>query len=478
MSSINGRVFSLVMALSWTAGLVGCDSNTYDLELRPEGDSLARELTCTRGHKKDGKQVLTEFPDKELERFNSLYEDHSTSEEGKKHHFQGTFKARTPDDIGGSGWYLRWESDLGTVSGYVERFRGNDDLTVKLERWQDAVNRTVDLLIGWLEIELGEEPNFDHLRIFLDESFRRDLHNISLYIFSLTSVDEPNALNLKSTTVRIGQMLIERNYFAPEQFPELSRALEDSTRRKNPERLLSFLQRFLSEKMKMETREAIPDSLAFLKSEKRLIQSLESFLKTTDEYQEKHQQWLLEKKSDPEASKPKTLDVLTEPLVNALLRSFITSGDRVNVSLDISQEPYRTNGEWEAEEKRVKWSQSIARRDDAGSWHMPTVLYAFWSEPNEESQRKVFGKVVLRGKSLEDYVRWYLGLTEPERHQWDVFLSTLTPETVGAQLEQFRFEGEPAPNEKPSQDNSLLSTVPRKLLSIENSAEHIEEGAP
>ena len=130
MMLTNCRILKLAAALLMVAaGLVGCDYNTYDLKLSPDGKALRRELICRRGHVQDGKHNLSDFPDKELEQFISLYENHTTSDKGMKHHFQGTFEARTPNDIGGSGWYLSWESDLGTVSGYVERFRGADDLT-------------------------------------------------------------------------------------------------------------------------------------------------------------------------------------------------------------------------------------------------------------------------------------------------------------------------------------------------------------
>lgn len=463
------RLHGFVVAMGFVGMtiLAGCIHNTYDVVMHPEGETLERELTCYRGHEQDGEQKLTEFPGQELERFNAVYDSHSTSDQGKKHVFQGSFTARTPDDVGGSGWYLHWKTDLGSVSGYVERFRGNDDVTERLTERQRGVDQTVDYVIGWMESELGKEPGFASLREFLDGRFRRDMQNVSLYLFELDGRDEPNQEHQNTmTTVRILQMLMDRGYFAPEELPELSRAFEDLQSRNKPQRVLKRVQRFVATKMGTPSNRRPPESLAFLGDEKRAEQSLKKYLKKTTAYQKAVEKWEEEKRSNPEAGAPDPGAVLGEAVQQGFLGDLFSGGDQVNVSLMTRRMPYRTNGKWDADKIQVTWSRTIDPRGEERQ-SSPRMLYAFWGDPNRDVQQRRFGRVLLEDQALEEYVRWYHGLTSAEKTQWDRFLGQLTPDKAAERLKEFRFEGEPAGPQREDGQRSLLSDTARSLIRLD-----------
>src|SRR5947209_20434698 len=90
-----------------------------------------------------------------------------------------------PGDVGGGGSYLNLSNRLGNAAVYAERFRGDDDLTARMEKRSKAADQLTDLIIGWSERELGHEQNYRRLRHFLDSDFRRDLKNLSFYVWML-----------------------------------------------------------------------------------------------------------------------------------------------------------------------------------------------------------------------------------------------------------------------------------------------------
>ena len=219
-----------VAFLSLVLVIGGCIHNYYRVEITPDGDGFQRELTCWRSEgEKDSE--LQPFDQQEIEKIRPLYQGHETTDGGKKHKFSGRFTNQTPADVGGAGSYTRFVSPLGTLTCYVERFRGNDDLRGELARRNAAADRLVDLLQGWLASKLGQEPGFDNLRRFLDKDFRRDVKNLILYAWSGNLASEYLAESEGEFLVRAGQYLCERGYAKPEEVPGLRGPACSATRR-------------------------------------------------------------------------------------------------------------------------------------------------------------------------------------------------------------------------------------------------------
>jgi hypothetical protein len=144
--------------------------------------------------------------------------------------------------------------------------------------------------------------------------------------------------------------------------------------------------------------------------------------------------------------------------------------DEINVSLAASTQPFYTNGTWNADEKRVVWSDSIdvPSDDPPRAFDWPSFHFAVWDEPNDEAQRGLFNQTSLRRADLLSYCIWYQGLTAAEKQEWDEFVATLQPdEPSHQQLKSFHFKGERVDEER----QSIASTGIKRLLGAFEPAE-------
>ncbi|MBC8871049.1 MAG: hypothetical protein H8E44_16615 [Planctomycetes bacterium] len=97
---------------------------------------------------------------------------------------------------------------------------------------------------------------------------------------------------------------------------------------------------------------------------------------------------------------------------------------------------------------------------------LPALSYAAWSEPDAESQTARFGRVILTGQELGEYVIWYQGLSPAEATAWDAFLAKCEPnERLRKRIEAFRFPSDPPldPN-KPDERPPSLTDTARELI--------------
>ncbi len=444
------------LALLWA----GCKSNQYEITLQPDGPVMQRELICWTIQSSGKGNTVSPIRAAELQRIAQAYHTDVPAGDENKRRFVGAFANQMPQDVGGNGWYSRCETSLGILSAYVERFRGNDDLTAEIEARQQATDRVADLLIGWFQSELGDETGFDSLRRFLDHQFRRDLQNLALYVWAweITSQDEKE-IQLECL-VRAGQYLVERSYLRFEELPELVRAWREADQSQS--RLLFVrLQKFLASKMDLSADQPIPACLQFLADAETAERSLDAYLGQTKEHQELVEQWKQKRESDPRAEEPRRDTILSEPLARAFLPNLLGGSDQVDVTLATAVEPFLTNGDWNEESALVRWSRSVLASDTDRS-EFPALAYAFWSAAAEDEQRARFGKVILTGTNLGSYCLWYRSLSQDEAKVWDTFLASLhAGPDVPDRLRTFRF-----PQDQGKEDDDLAE-VPRDLILVQ-----------
>src|SRR5580700_6654826 len=133
----------------------GCEEKIYQIDLVPRGDKIERRLTLSRRDlPSHSSKNLTPDDRAELELIARAYGTKTPGLPRKDAAFSGRFGSTLPKDVGGDGRYVYFESPLGRVRMYVERFRGNDDVYSSLEKRRKAVDQIVDLLVGWFESEL------------------------------------------------------------------------------------------------------------------------------------------------------------------------------------------------------------------------------------------------------------------------------------------------------------------------------------
>jgi hypothetical protein len=415
----------------------GCARNVYEIEMQAEGPNVQRTLQARQVRQDTEGEESRALEEHELRRIARAYDVDVPQPVDGSSSFQGSFSGRLPNDVGGHGSYRQWTSPLGSTTVYLERFRGNDDLSSQLADRQRAADQAVDLVMGWLASELEDHPAFPPLRAFLDGGFRRDMKNLSVYVWTFSVVSEDQGHNVP---LRMIQYLLERGYFEVDEFPAVVRDFEDLQREK-PQRALARVQRLVASRMGVAATESVPPDLAFLADKRSIEESFERYGRSTGEYQRRLKEWRLENGSAPDAEPPSATDVLGAHLVRAFAPNldFLRGPDKLDVTLRLPARPFLTNGDWNDTDEVVQWSDSI-NQADAESTEWPVVLYAFWSMPQENVQTQQFGRVVLDGRKLGEYCLWYGGLSPKEQQEWDALLQTFDADGPWIErLKTFRF---------------------------------------
>lgn len=418
---------------AWTALFIlilgSCARDEFHLDLVPQKNLVERTLTIRRDSSKSLKDI-----DEEAKHLAKEYKV-SVPVPAARQTFEGRFAGRMPNDVGGHGTFARWETPLGSVTVYVERFRGDDDTAGILQRREGAARRLADILSDWLKSELKNEPGWPALQEFLQRRFPRDLVNVTLYAWSLRLLDRPE--DAASPVVNLLQYLVERDYLTADEIPVIRRGFEDA-QREDFARLLTWIERLILIRMGNDLKP--PPKLKFLASKDRLQDSLRTHLATTDEYGLMTHAWLEKRKSDPQAEKPDALEVVSGLLGQMFPGMIQLGGDRLGITLRTEQPPIYTNGKWSAETGMIRWQNQFLPEEQMS----PLMVYAVSDEPDEVAQTAAFGETALRGKPLLDYCLWYRGLTDRERTEWDAFLNGLPiGAKFGETLKTFRFRDEP-----------------------------------
>lgn len=471
----------------------GCSSRyRYEITIRPADEGVARsaggaaafERTITFWKSSGSNAAIQEFPKADLDRIAAAYGATAPAKLDQKHTFSRAFTGKMPAEIENSGTLSRWVSPFGTATLYMERFGGNDDVFGQFEKRKKAVDRLADLVIDWLESELGREPNWPKLRLFLDTDLRRDIQNLSALMLvasgeedSLTmrpAKPESSSADAEETMLfRALQYLTERGYLEARDLPALVASMED-----HGSLAMQWGERFLREKLELAENAPRPAGLAFLADSETLLQSLDRYLRATPEYKKLEEEWEARRKENPDEPQPEGADVLNEPFRDAFfsIRLFEDSTE-VSVTLHCPVPPYATNGSWDQAKGAIHWN--TLQNGDTG---LPTFFFANWAEPNTKAQVARFGKEILVGQALGEYVLWYAGLGPDLAAEWDAFLASLEPgpDLVG-RIETFRFKSDPAPAPDdagltvrgPSRAQGGIQPIieglkPNKLSSVEN----------
>jgi hypothetical protein len=405
--------------LAALAALVtGCPQNDYTVELTPHGAVIERKLTFYRqdGANTNGGPNYQTFPSNELAAITALYPRGGVTREGEKHIARAEFGGALPPDIGGAGSYKHFVSSLGTAGVYLERFRGNDDLATQATKRLAAADQLADLALGWSRAEFRHEPRYQNLRHFFDQDFRRDLKNLSLYMWVSYKPEETEEL-----IVRFGQYMVERGYLKVEDAPDLAQIFSDT----NSEQACHLLQAFLAEKLGVSPADPMPKSLAFLANAKNWQKSWDKFLSGTDAYRARLRQWEKEKKTAPKAQRPSPSDV-ADNLFKTLATVDSTGEDgSLTVWLSLASAPDHTNGEWDQICRQVVWKTKTVSTESTA--RLPAFCYACWTTPDDKFQVDHFGQAFLHGDELLQYCAWHSGLDALQAGEWEKLLSGLQP---------------------------------------------------
>ena len=453
----------LLISLAFSSLLVtGCPRNQYIVEMTPSGDGLERTLTCWREDRAVNKTNVNylDFPATNLASLTKLYPNHQYEPQEQRHTFRGKFIGTTPSDVGGVGSFTRFVTSLGTVSIYSERFRGDDDLVGRLERGNRAADQVVDLLIGWFQAELGKESGFEQLRRFLDTQLRRDVKNVSLYIWQAVLAPECQKNVEETYGFRIGQYLVERGYFKPTELPLALTFFDSGVEHAQSPR---FFQRLVARRLGVPETQPVPAALGFLARPQVMEHSWTNYLQTTDLYCDRLKRWEQERKGDPKLERPDPKDLVKDLIEPVFEFRFFASDDHLTVKLSLPVKPENTNGRWDPAARQVVW-EAVLEEDKPSK--LPALCYALWNQPDEAFQKQHFGKIALKDEQLTEYVLSCMALEKGHAQEWNAFLSSLKPgSNLETKLSAFHFADEDLKPSTPGVNpkESLAASVINKL---------------
>jgi len=442
------RLISATMLLPFC--LSACH-RTYVVEITPQDGEMERTLTLSGPTRltfvdpntgetirhADGVEVQVE-----VERIRGLYERYEPATESEGHVFTGRFKGRTPDDVGGAGSLTAFETQFGSASVYMERFRGTDDVAGELERRLEAADELMDLFAGWIEAELGKREGFGELRAFLHGPLRKDVKNLSVWLwrYSNAPADQDDGTGgvggpspKRDLIVRAWAYLCERGYFKPAELPAAMRFYRevfsgpDEAREKM---LWDMVRRIFGRGLAGGNQKLLDEVIGLLKRDAEGAGAFSAYVGTTRRFEKFKRQWQAEHKDDapPDAD---TQDPDAGELPSSLaadafhvdLNFFLFPNDQIALRLNVPGDLVDTNGQWDEKARQATWAAAM----DKSERNIPLLCYAMWASPDEPFQKRHFGLVVLRGSDLFDYCLWRKGLTEAAAARWDAFVDGLAP---------------------------------------------------
>jgi len=466
------RFCRLILTGAAMAAAMGClscgPSNIYEISMDPNDGSLDRQLTAWMegGSHMSGEPTEKQVPPEILQTLAGKYPRRITADpNAARQTFAGKFVGKLPGELGGAGEYRVIHTLMGSAAGYVERFAGADDLTWQLDRINLAADTITDVLSGYLASRLDKQPGFEKLRKFMDTDFRRDLKNLTIYLWSTGSGLVTSEDNIRDIRARVVLYLIEHDYIHYEHVIEFARLLTDSaiSEKDKAEGITLTVRRLLARKMGIDEADK---QLAFVSDPNEVAESFERFVKTSDicrnaaeRWREQSASWPTDKGQEVNAaeSQPASAPVEPDPMevlkcaggvlgqslyaaVFPQISLFMHPPDGVNLTLKLPAGPLVTNGNWDGNSSRLTWL--FASKDKP----LSHICYAAWASSDAAFQKAHFGRVVLDGQELAVYCLWHKGLTANERRRWDGLLKAVRPGTAEEQLSRYCAEHPEPPN--------------------------------
>ena len=444
------------------------EHDRYEIVMFVQNDAIVREITAAR---EDGVTTMpatgpgevavpatwpSTQPSSDIDKIAAAYGQKLTDTT-----FRGLFVGQTPDDVGNYGRLGYYPSPFGSTWFYIERFRGTTDPAGELQERMEKVATLADLIAGYMEDRYGKDADFEPLGKYLHGDFKKDLRNISLYLWLIAYLDinpdriasgdapadGPMKLGIPDRHVAIlaaaVQYLIEQNWIDVQDAPQIVRLScwgPDSWTA--GERLL---RNFLVRRAGLKKGHLLDELSALPEKAGVLMDDFNRYCEDSPQYGDYFKKWAAttapaartapaggqEATTESQPSSPTVGDFLGN-LVNAFGSGPIFGGDVSNpltVRLRTGVAPLLTNGEWNPQTKEIRWQCDLTGRGSKPV-RPPDVFWAVWTQPDEKVQKKHFGKVEFDGKKLAAYCLWRNSLTKDEAAKWEAFESRLRPEDM------------------------------------------------
>ena len=323
-----------------------------------------------------------------------------------------TFVTRGPKDLGGDGAFDRRQSPLGSLSTYIERVGGTDDLREMNRARRVAVDKLTRLITGWLMQEAGHLSDAPRLRRFLRSEFHRDLDVMTGMIAeAIRGQGMGTNDDGKSLRARLRLYLCEHEYL-----PHAGSKFD----------LQALVLGILARGLGTHRNSPLVYSLPFWQDTDVLRNSLDAFLRRTRAFRQLVARETAKGRIDPD--KPygdgAGLGLLAHVLAQAVGMDVyaVFTVPLVKIRLRCTVKPIETNGTYDPKTGIVSHELQLLPPPLPSSY-----FFAMWAEPARARQARLFGGVILEGEALEDFVDEWEALSIAERAQWVKLAKSLVP---------------------------------------------------
>jgi hypothetical protein len=357
---------------------------------------------------------------------------------------------------GGHVTYYRKDSDMGSYHFYSEFYAGSQDIIGELSKFRQNIGSFVDLLMDWLQSELGHEKGFDSFRASNISKIKRDAENACLYVwleahrlYSVKSfknlIEHKNPdLDMRTISyyhdpckderfqVRMLHYALIKGYISQKGLSYISFGPDHSPA---DERIGRVLGNYLAKELGYASYPQDNPNFAFLSDNEAIQRSLDSFIEGTDEYK----QALTEHINN--GVDPHSICTGSEFLKYKISQFYqlFPEHDDINHRLEnIREKPVSTNGIYDPKKKAVIWKNT---HEISSIWHVPLNMYAVWSDVDKGYQEQHFGQVLVDRYCMIDYCQWYNSEDPKYVKQWKKFIGSLSPsQDIVSKLKSFTFK--------------------------------------
>lgn len=408
----------------------GCPVHKFEITMRPTEDGgVQRELTVWT---EDGQTVNLPGEDV-LGAAEKAYGDDGRAD-GNKRRFGGRFAEILPEDLvheglTSHGFVGTSRCALGRVVTYVEQMPGRNDLRALLAEIGEVADTLAQVWVAWARQQpsLQAEPEkLERLVAFIEGELRNDALNLMLIGWrgvtsgsiledaQLNDEDERLSGLWQAELLGAASYLVQRGYFRPD---EIALLRDDES---GAAVAMRGILRKAAAAIGCAEEERWPAALERLRTPEAVVAAFEQGLTSAglsqDEFEEQYM---------------------------SLMPEILGTGTRGRIVWQGRAQPLETNGTWDGKERELSWDA-----EGRQGCETPQLLYAIWAEPDKESQIEHFGRVMLEGERLVEYVAWRAGVSAAQCREWDAFIAGLQPsEELADRLERFRFS---APATMPS----------------------------
>jgi hypothetical protein len=292
--------------------------------------------------------------------------------------FIGVFNDKLPADACGVGYYTRIENQAVTTHLYSESFGGDKDPAKTIDDIRNSVDKLVTFFCGWLDHEFGKDPDLKKFRDFCNGQLKKDTENFALYVWLYQWQAELVEDKSQRSGDYLGHFFIEHDYI------ELSDIMKFNKLNEADEKQITIeiICKAISKKSGL-TEEAIYKKFKRFFDEKIFRESIKKYFKTTPEYKDMWEKMNL-LKSDPSPA-PRDFNDLLEHELDFHFTLW-QDNHKIQIEIKCPVEPFETNGKWDANDLKVKWSQTIN-----DNYILPAHLFCFWKVPNEKPTEENLG---------------------------------------------------------------------------------------